>query len=115
VQGGRARERGRNEKERERRPSEHASRDARINSSASLRARNLEKHNLWTEMLVPVMAQRLEGPTASSAPDTATLPAQVIIAAALSCLDVAFAAWTATDGANSLGEILDLAFASVAG
>ena len=39
-----------------------------INNSASLRARNLEKHNLWTDALTPIMAQRLNSSTKSASP-----------------------------------------------
>ncbi|MFJ6701243.1 MULTISPECIES: TetR family transcriptional regulator [unclassified Streptomyces] len=80
-----------------------------IIATASLRARNLEKHIVWAEMITPVMAARL------AAPRGGDVPAQAVIVAALSCLDVAFAGWIADDGAGSFGDILDLAFASVGG
>lgn len=80
-----------------------------IINTASLRARNLEKHILWTEMATPLMATRLGNP-----PDL-NLQAQALITAALGCLDVALAGWVARDGEGSLGELLDLAFSSLKG
>ncbi|NUU22016.1 MAG: TetR family transcriptional regulator [Streptomycetaceae bacterium] len=78
-----------------------------LTSTASLRARNLEKHILWGHMLTPLMAQRL-GPSA-----TGDVPAQAIVVAGLSCLDVAFGGWVAAEGDADFGGLLDAAFAAV--
>jgi AcrR family transcriptional regulator len=75
-----------------------------IYRTASLRARNLERHALWEELLTPLITERL-GLEAQN-----DVPAQAIVAAALSCLDVALGAWTDGDGSGSLGDLLDRAF-----
>ncbi|MFI5914282.1 TetR family transcriptional regulator [Dactylosporangium sp. NPDC051541] len=76
-----------------------------VNGSASLRARNLEKHLAWSRVLTPIMRRRLGDPPGGD------VPAQAIVLAALSCLDAAYAGWIADGG--SLADVLDLAFDSV--
>ncbi|GAA3455436.1 acyl-CoA-like ligand-binding transcription factor [Dactylosporangium matsuzakiense] len=78
-----------------------------VNGSASLRARNLEKHLAWSRTLTPIVRRRLGDPAGGD------VPAQAIVLAALSCLDAAYAGWVAGDG-GSLADLLDLAFDSVA-
>lgn len=77
-------------------------------STASLRARNTEKHNAWALMLEPVITARLDGPA-----DTRPFRARTLIHASLACLDAALAEWTRLDGAVSLGTLLDTAFDAV--
>lgn len=74
-------------------------------STASLRARNLEKHQLWGRMLVPLVAARLadDGDTA--------LRAEIIVQAALACLDVAFTTWANVDDDTTISELLERSFA----
>lgn len=79
-------------------------------SSASLRARNLEKHVAWAGILEPVIVDRLDGPEASR-----RYRAQALIHAALACLDVALAEWTRRDGSTPVGRLLDDAFAEIRG
>ncbi|WP_433061973.1 TetR family transcriptional regulator [Dactylosporangium sp. CS-033363] len=75
-----------------------------VNGSASLRARHLEKHLMWSRLLTPIMRARLgDGPGGD-------VPAQAVVFAALSCLDAAYAGW---DGTGGFGDVLDLAFAGV--
>ncbi|ACZ21395.1 transcriptional regulator, tetR family [Sanguibacter keddieii DSM 10542] len=76
-------------------------------STASLRARNLEKHIAWAALLEPVIIDRLDGPE-----DSRAFRAQTLIHTALACLDVALAEWTRRDGATPVGELLDRAFAT---
>jgi AcrR family transcriptional regulator len=73
-------------------------------STASLRARNLEKHQLWGRMLVPLVAARL-------ADDDAALRAEIIVQAALACLDVAFTTWANVDDDTTISELLERSFA----
>jgi AcrR family transcriptional regulator len=74
-------------------------------STASLRARNLEKHQLWGHMLLPLVAARL-----ADDEDTA-LRAEIVVQAALACLDVAFTTWANTDDDTTISELLDRSFA----
>lgn len=73
-------------------------------STASLRARNLEKHQLWGRMLVPLVAARL-------ADDDTALRAEIIVQAALACLDVAFTTWANVDDDTTISELLERSFA----
>jgi AcrR family transcriptional regulator len=77
-------------------------------STASLRARNLEKHVAWGAMLEPVIVQRIDGPEA-----TRLFRVQTLIHCALACLDVALAEWTRRAGASPVTELLDDAFSTM--
>lgn len=77
-------------------------------STASLRARNVEKHIAWADMLEPVIVNRLDGDE-----QTRTFRAHTLIHAALACLDVALAEWTNRGGATPVGVLLDDAFGTV--
>ena len=74
----------------------------------SLRARHLEKQLQWQELLVPNIEQRLPAP--DHLPDAR---AHSLVAAALSCLDAAIAAWALSEASVSLGDILDESIAAV--
>ncbi|MFL0360741.1 acyl-CoA-like ligand-binding transcription factor [Curtobacterium flaccumfaciens] len=70
---------------------ETARRSIRVmTSTASLRARNLEKHHAWAEVLTPLVTERLGGPDVD-------LRARTLVQAALGCFDVAIAAWAVGD------------------
>jgi AcrR family transcriptional regulator len=77
-------------------------------STASLRARNAEKHNAWAVLLEPVITARLDGPE-----DTKQYRARTLIQAALACLDIALAEWTLRSGTIPLETLLDEAFATI--
>jgi len=77
-------------------------------STASLRARNLEKHIIWADMLEPVVVERLGG-------SDQAFRAHTLIHAALACFDVALAEWTHRGGSTPVQELLDEAFATVTG
>ncbi|AFR48163.1 TetR family transcriptional regulator [Gordonia sp. KTR9] len=77
-------------------------------STASLRARNYEKHLSWAAMLEPVILDRMEGVR-----DSRLFRARALILSALSCLDAALAEWTLCEGAVPLHTLLDDAFATV--
>lgn len=72
-------------------------------STASLRARNVEKHQLWGRMLVPLVAARLGD-------DDTALRAEIIVQAALACLDVAFTTWANVDDDTTISELLERSF-----
>jgi AcrR family transcriptional regulator len=77
-------------------------------STASLRARNVEKHIAWAALLEPVIVAKVGGPA-----ETRSFRAQTLIHAALSCLDVALAEWTRRDGATPAAALLDEAFGTL--
>ena len=77
-------------------------------STASLRARNLEKHITWAVMLEPVIAERLTGGA-----ETRRFQAQILIHAALACFDVSLAEWTRREGTTPIPLLLDEAFSTV--
>jgi len=77
-----------------------------LNSTASLRARCLEKHLLWARLLTPLVAARLDG-------EHALLRAQTLVHASLACFDVALAAWADDDETASVGELLGRSFAAL--
>jgi AcrR family transcriptional regulator len=61
-----------------------------MTSTPSLRARNLEKHHAWAEVLTPLVAARLGGADVD-------LRARTVVQAALGCFDVAITAWATGD------------------
>jgi AcrR family transcriptional regulator len=77
-----------------------------LNSTASLRARSLEKHLLWSRLLTPLVAERLGG-------DRVELRAQTLVQASLVCLDVALTAWADTGETATITELLAQSFASL--
>ncbi|MEE1760388.1 TetR family transcriptional regulator [Streptomyces sp. SP18BB07] len=77
-----------------------------IDGSASLRARVLEKHLLWGQLLTPLVAQSLPG-------DDVLLRAQTLTKASLVCLGVALAAWAEPDETATVSDLLRRTFAAV--
>lgn len=75
----------------------------------SLRARSIEKHLHWQELLMPNIERRL-GVEAGDATDPR---ARAIVACALACLDAAGEMWTRSEGAVGLDQIFDAAVAAV--
>lgn len=83
---------------------------ARLHHQApSLRARHLEKHMRWQELLAPEIQRRLGLPDADP-PDPR---ARAFVAAALACLDAAIDAWCESDGAADPIELFDGAIAAI--
>lgn len=78
-------------------------------AAPSLRARHLEKHLRWQELLTPDISRRL-GLPASPSPDPR---ARAVVAAALACLDTAVDAWRESDGSANLEELYDQTVAAV--
>ncbi|MGI5191643.1 TetR/AcrR family transcriptional regulator [Promicromonospora sp. CA-289599] len=75
----------------------------------SLRARHLEKHLRWQELLAPDIERRL-----GIEPGAAADPrARAVIAAALACLDVAVEAWRQSGGTSDPVDLFDQAVAAL--
>jgi AcrR family transcriptional regulator len=75
----------------------------------SLRARHLEKHLRWQELLAPDIERRL-----GIAPGNVADPrARAVIAAALACLDTAVEAWRQSGGTGDPVRLFDEAVAAV--
>lgn len=72
-------------------------------SAPTLRARNLEKHLAWAQMLAPLVAARLTGTDVG-------VRAEAIVQASLACLDVALITWARDDEHRSAGAILQATF-----
>ena len=77
-----------------------------VAGTASLRARHLEKHLLWSGMLTPLVAARLTD-------DDAALRAEIIVQSALACFDVALATWANADDDTTATDLLDRGFATL--
>lgn len=74
-----------------------------LTSTASLRARHLEKHLLWERLLTPLVEARLAGP------DTA-LRARVVAQAGIVCFDAAITGWALPGETRSVRELLTATF-----
>jgi AcrR family transcriptional regulator len=71
--------------------------------AASLRARNLEKHLRWGELLTPLVIKRLKGPDIE-------VRARAIVHASLIAFDLALATWANPNETRAPEEILALTF-----
>jgi AcrR family transcriptional regulator len=76
-----------------------------ILNAPSLRARNLQKHSLWAQMLVPIVAERVGDGAAAG-----DVPARALFHSALACFDVALEAWSERCGTLPLSTFIDAAF-----
>ncbi|MFJ2755528.1 TetR/AcrR family transcriptional regulator [Nocardioides sp. NPDC087217] len=74
-----------------------------LSSTPSLRARNVEKHLVWAELLTPIVAERLDG-------DDATLRARVLVEASLSAFQLSMITWADDPTERTRAELLDIAF-----
>jgi hypothetical protein len=75
----------------------------------SLRARSIEKHLQWQELLVPNIRLRL----GIDADDQSDPAADAIVSSAIACLDVAGQLWTKTDGTTDIAELYERAVLAV--
>jgi AcrR family transcriptional regulator len=87
-------------------------------STASLRARNVEKHIVWAVNLEPVIierlgAERVPSDGATSDADAIRFEAQTLIHAALACFDVALSEWTRREGTTPIHTLIDEAFGTL--
>ncbi len=71
--------------------------------TASLRARNLEKHLAWSADLTPIVAQRLPGPDAE-------LRALALVHAGIACFEAALTTWAEPGEVRSPIELLTRTF-----
>ncbi|GAA1871073.1 TetR family transcriptional regulator [Pseudonocardia ailaonensis] len=78
-------------------------------STPSLRARRSEKHQSWSELLVPLLARR-----PASAP-VGEVAATAILAAGMACLDIATDRWVDGGATTPLPELFAEAVAAVRG
>jgi AcrR family transcriptional regulator len=79
-----------------------------IQGNPSLKAKSAEKHQRWSDLLVPLLVRHIQTPDAA-------LTAAAIVATALACLDVASEAWVATDGSGDLAQLYLQTLAAVRG
>ncbi|AZH84549.1 TetR family transcriptional regulator [Plantibacter sp. PA-3-X8] len=75
-----------------------------MQSTDSLRARHLEKHLLWADLLMPLVEERL------TSFEDAPLRARALVQSALSCFEVALYAWADAEETRSPQALLALAF-----
>ncbi|ROO61908.1 TetR family transcriptional regulator [Micromonospora sp. Llam0] len=81
-----------------------------LKQSSALRARHIEKQQQWIDVLTPGVMAR----TAPTAPEPISqLRAGAVVAAAISCMEVATAAWVRSDGRLDLEALYDEAVAAV--
>jgi AcrR family transcriptional regulator len=73
-------------------------------STDSLRARSVQKHQQWTQFLIPALR------TGRKLDET---QARALVLSALACFDAALEEWTAHGGERPLEDLLDQAFRAV--
>jgi hypothetical protein len=77
-------------------------------STPALRAKTLERHSRWAELLAPVLLLRL-----GESGTFGTIVADSLVQSALSSLYVATDAWVKAGGAERYGELLDVSFEAI--
>jgi AcrR family transcriptional regulator len=80
-----------------------------VNGDPDLRARQLEQRAAWRAALAPLIEQRAR----QSGTPLDPLGATALVAAALSCLDVAVEAWVGQEGSTPLSSLYERAVAAV--
>ncbi|WP_311214731.1 MULTISPECIES: TetR family transcriptional regulator [unclassified Arthrobacter] len=79
-----------------------------IQATPALRARNIEKHFTWAQLLAPEIETRLHGSVIARRRKSLTLAS-----AALACLDVALSEWAAGGGEERFRDVLTDTFAAI--
>ena len=79
-----------------------------IRSTTKLRSHQLERFDQWKQLIGTTMAERL-------GVEKIDLRIEAMVAAALASLNAASSRWAASDGADDLIELIDEAFAAIAG
>jgi AcrR family transcriptional regulator len=74
-----------------------------LSRSPSLRARNIEKHERWAEMLSPIVSLRLTGPDAD-------VRARALVQSSLAAFTLALTTWGDPDENRSVQELLQVTF-----
>lgn len=82
-----------------------------VNGDPVLRAHHLEQRAAWRTALAPVIEQRIR----QSGAQLDSLGATALVAAALSCLDVAVEAWILQAGSTPLSQLYERTVAAVRG
>jgi AcrR family transcriptional regulator len=77
-------------------------------STTKLRAHQLERFDQWKQLIGAALAERL-------GVEEVDLRIEALVAAALAALGSASSRWAASDGADDLIELIDEAFAAIAG
>jgi AcrR family transcriptional regulator len=77
-------------------------------STPALRARTLERHATWADMLAPLLAQRT-----GWSEESGSISASAITHAAMACLYVATTGWVEAAGRRSYAELIDESFTAV--
>jgi AcrR family transcriptional regulator len=77
-----------------------------MSETPSLRARLYEKRTGWHEALIPLVTARIAGPDSN-------LVATAIVAAALSCFDIAAHTWLDSNGNADITEVYDAAVRAI--
>jgi AcrR family transcriptional regulator len=75
-------------------------------STPSLRARNVEKHLVWADLLTPVVTGRIGG-------EDAPLRAHVLVEASLAAFQLALIAWADDPAGRTMAQMLDIAFSDL--
>jgi len=75
-----------------------------LSDACALTTRHWEKTRGWQSMLAPEISRRLGGPGPAT-----DMRANALAASAISCLDAATDAWTASGGTLSLPDLMDRA------
>lgn len=79
-----------------------------MRDTPSLRARKFEKRQYWSEVLTPLVAERItEG--------DATVRAAAVVAAVLACVDIASDVWAESGGTADIVAVYDEAVAALRG
>jgi AcrR family transcriptional regulator len=77
-------------------------------STTKLRAHQLERFDQWKQLIGAALAERL-------GVEIVDVGVEALVAAALASLNAASSRWAASDGADDLIELIDEAFAAIAG
>jgi AcrR family transcriptional regulator len=77
-----------------------------LSRSPSLRARNIEKHERWSELLTPIVSQRLGGTDVG-------VRARALVQSSLTAFTLALTTWGDPDETRSVQELLRVTFSDL--
>ncbi|WEK12961.1 MAG: helix-turn-helix domain containing protein [Candidatus Microbacterium phytovorans] len=77
-----------------------------LSRSASLRARNIEKHERWAELLTPIVSSRLNGKDAD-------VRARALVQSSLSAFTLALTTWGNPEEERSVQDLLKVTFSDL--
>lgn len=85
-----------------------------LQTSTSLRARHVEKHQQWLALFAPDIARRVARSRGLDQPDAAAAAsAHALVSAMLACLDSAMAVWAQNGGDGDIVDLYDAAVKAV--